>query len=184
MIAVAYAREQPVERKTRLLSVLLLAAASMTHAAEPTFGMPGGGTVTVDPDTNRATIQRDGATAPLWDGIHRMQDGSILIIRQGVVVPNEPVLGARERPGEEEEDWPVEPIVGYSPCERLVRRVCGRGDECTDTEACDLARQLLTMEAEERDQNTTRYLTTYTSNRCLSVEKDTGLFPDCARDPR
>ncbi|MGD2112397.1 MAG: hypothetical protein PVI50_03345 [Gammaproteobacteria bacterium] len=173
-----------MEHVIRLLSVLLLAAANMAYAAEPTFGMQGGGTVTVDPDTNRATIHRDGVTAPLWDGTHRMQDGSVLIIHQGMVVPNEPVLGARAGPEAEEEDWPVEPIVGYSPCEQLVRRVCGRGDECVDTEACDLARQLLDMEAEERDQNTTRNLTTYTSNRCLSVEKDPGLFPDCARDPR
>lgn len=164
-----------------LTAVLLLAPAAAS-AVDPFFRMPGGGTVTVDPDTNRATITRDGVSSPMWDGTYRAEDGSLLIIRQGVVVPNEPVLGTRKLPGHAEDEWAVEHIVGYSPCEKLVRRVCGRKDECAATEPCDLARQLLHMEEEERDASTSRNLTTYTSSRCLTVDSDPGLFPDCAMD--
>lgn len=163
-----------------LLSILLLLAPALATAVDPFFKDPGGGTVTVNPDTNRATIIRDGVSAPLWDGTHVMEDGSVLIIHQGVVVPNEPVLGAREQPAPDEEaDVPVEHIVGYSPCEKLVRQVCGREDECADAEACGMARQLLDMEAAEREQSSSQSLTTYTSNRCKAVESDPGLFPPC-----
>ena len=167
----------------RLLFLLLILPLAAARAADTYFGLQDGSRVTVDPDTNRATVTRDGVSAPMWDGTHRMQDGSVLIIRQGVVVPNEPVLEARERPkAEEEEDWDVQHIVGYSPCEKLVRRVCGRKDECADSEACNLARQLQDMEEAERDESSNRSLTTYTSGRCLRVEKDPGLFPDCRLD--
>lgn len=169
---------------TCLLFVLLVLPLSTAQAANAYFGMQNGGTVAVDPNTNRATITRDGVTAPMWDGTHRMEDGSILIIRQGVVVPNEPVLKAHERPRPEEEDWAIEPIAGYSPCEKLVRRVCGRKDQCADTEACDLARQLRDMEQEERNDSDNPSLTTYTSGRCRRVEMDVGLFPDCKLDRR
>ena len=169
----------------RLLFLLLILPLAAARAADTYFGMQDGSRVTVDPDTNRATVTRDGMSAPLWDGTHRLQDGSVLIIRQGVVVPNEPVLEARERPKfEEEEDWDVQHIVGYSPCEKLVRRVCGRKDECADTEGCNLARQLRDMEEAERDESSNRSLTTYTSGSCRRVEMDPGLFPDCRQDPR
>jgi len=166
---------------TRLLFVLLSLPATVM-AADAYFGMQNGGTVKVDPDTNRATITQDGVTTPLWDGTHRMEDGSILIIRQGEVVPNEPVLEARERPKPQEEEWAAEPIVGYTPCERLVRRVCGREEQCADDEACNLARQLLNMEQDERADADNPNLTTYTSARCLGVEKDVGVFPACKQD--
>ena len=91
------------------------------------------------------------------------------------------VLGARqpEPAPAEEENVAVELIVGFSPCEKLVRKVCGREDECADTEACDMARQLQDMESQEREESTSRSLTTYTSNRCRMVESDPGLFPEC-----
>jgi hypothetical protein len=164
-----------------LLTAVLLLVPAVACAVDPFFKMPGGGTVTVDPDTNRATITRGGVTSPMWDGTYRTEDGSLLIIQQGVVVPNEPVLGARDELAgpEADEDFPVEHIVGYSPCEKLVRQVCGRDDECADTEPCDLARQLLDMEEEERDRNSSRSLTTYTSHRCQTVASDPGLFPPC-----
>jgi len=165
----------------RLLFFLLVLPVH-AGAAGTYFGMEGGGTVSVDPETNRATITREGVTSPLWDGTHRLEDGSILIIRHGEVVPNQPILEARERTRPKEEEWKVEPIVGYSPCEKLERRVCGREDQCAGGEGCALARQLLDMEKDERAAADSPNLTTYTSSRCLSVENDTGLFPDCKRD--
>jgi hypothetical protein len=167
----------------RLLFMLLSLPLHTAGAADAYFGMEGGGRVVVDPDTNRATITRQGVTTPLWDGTHRMEDGSILIIRHGEVVPNQPILEAGERPEPKaEEEWKVEPIVGYSPCEKLVRQVCGREDQCAGSEGCNLARQLLNMEHDERAAADSPNLTTYTSGRCRSVQNDTKLFPDCKQD--
>ena len=87
-----------------LLSCLLILHPATVMAADAEFRTQGGGTVHVDPDTNRATITRGGVTAPLWDGTHRMDDGSILIINQGTTVPNQSILDHRERPRPEEED--------------------------------------------------------------------------------
>jgi hypothetical protein len=161
---------------------LLILPLGTAMAAGTNFGMQGGGTVSVDPDTNRATITRDGVTTPLWDGTHRMSDGSVLIIRQGEVVPNQPILEAREPPKPEEEEVAGVPIVGYSPCEKLVRQVCGRDDQCAGVEGCNLARQLLGMEKEERTASDSPNLTTYTSGKCRRVASDPGIFPECRQD--
>ena len=59
---------------------------STASAADWSSDLQGGGTVSVDPDTRRATITRDGVTSPLWNGVHRLQDGSAMIINNGEVV--------------------------------------------------------------------------------------------------
>jgi hypothetical protein len=71
--------------------------------------------------------------------------------------------------------------VGYSPCEQLVRLVCGRQDQCLTAESCGLARQLLDMELEEREANRNRNLMTYTSGQCLKVQDDRELFVSCSK---
>ena len=73
-----------------LTAALGLSAISAT-AVDWTSGLQGGGMVTVDPDTQRATVTRDGVTSPLWNGVHRLQDGSAMIVNHGEVVPGEPV---------------------------------------------------------------------------------------------
>ena len=148
-------------------------------ADDPQYHLQGGGMITVDPDTNRATVTRDGVTAPLWDGTHRLDDGSILIIRRGTSVPREYVASPRRIPEMDIEQWEGAPIVGYTPCERLVHRTCGPQDKCCDAEGCNLARQLLAMEEEERAQSGNPSRMTYTSGQCQIVEKDRELFPFC-----
>ena len=96
--------------------------------AQWTSQLEAGGTVSVDPTTNRATVTRDGVSTPLWDGVHRLQDGSAVTVRSGQVVPNEAILRARKPqppPTDQAESWVGIPIVGASPCEQLVQRVCG-----------------------------------------------------------
>ena len=159
-------------------AVLGLSVTTATNA-DWTSGMQGGGTVTVDPDTRRATITRDGVTSPLWNGTHRLQDGSVLIINHGAVVPNEAMDSPRQLPPVETSDWEGAPIVGYSPCERLTRHVCGKQDECAVAVACDPARQLLAMEQEERAQADSPSRMTYTSGQCLEALKDTVYFSVC-----
>ena len=164
----------------RLLVLLIGTAGVVTGgAADSQYQLQRGGTVTVDPDTNRATVTHDGISTPLWDGTHRLDDGSILIIRRGTSVPREPMAVPRVIPETEAEKWAGAPIVGYSPCEQLVQRSCGPGNECLEQEGCNLARQLLTMEQEERAASDRPNRMTFTSGQCQEVEKDRELFPYC-----
>jgi hypothetical protein len=152
---------------------------AVTEAAEWNTTLQDGSRVTVDPNTNRATITRRGVTSQLWDGTHRTEDGSILIINRGTAVPNEPVMDARRLPPSERDDWEGFPIVGYSPCEELVRHVCGKEDQCKDAEACNPARQLLKMEDEERDTSRFRSRMTFTSGQCKRAREDVEYFKRC-----
>lgn len=149
------------------------------HAADWSSTLEDGSTVTVDPDTNRATVTRDGVTVPLWNGVHRTRDGSALIVNRGIVTPNEEIIESRRLPPPEPEEWRDVNIVGYTPCEKLVRSVCGREGECLDAKACDPAQQLLTMEDEERDNAENRNLMTFTSGQCMSAMKDRAFFRPC-----
>jgi hypothetical protein len=167
-----------------MLRSLLFAAATFAAcavtAAEWSSRLQGGGTVTVNPDTNRATVTKDGVTTQLWRGTHRLQDGSILIInRGGVAVPNESIVQSRQLPPPKTEEWQDVQIVGYSPCEKLVRRVCGKEDQCAGADACDPSRQLLAMEKGERDASDNRNLMSYTSGQCLKALRDDEFFLAC-----
>ena len=169
---------------TRLTLLMLLMLPVFTvPAAEWSSQLQGGGTVTVDPDTNRATVTRGGVTTQLWDGAHRLQDGSILITNRGVAIPNESILESRQLRPPETEEWEGVRIVGTTPCERLVRRVCGDKNQCGDAEACNPSRQLLDMETGERDASKNRGLMTYTSGQCLKALKETGFFASCPKAP-
>ena len=163
-----------------LLMALLLPGARLL-ATDWTSSLQDGSTVTVDPYTNRATVTRDGVSAPLWDGSHRMQDGSQLIIRGGVATPNADIIELRRQAPQETGDWEDAPIVGYSPCEQLVRMVCGRQDQCAEAEACGPARQLLGMESEERAASHNRNLMTFTSGQCMKVQDDREFFLPCSQ---
>ena len=160
---------------TILVTAFLLPA----HATDWNSTLLDGSTVTVDPETNRATITRDGVTTPLWNGVHRTEDGSALIVNRGIAVPNESIIESRRVPPPKTEEWEDVNIVGYTPCEQLVRRVCGRQGECLDAEACDPAQQLLAMEDDERNSAKNRNLMTYTSGQCLSAMKDREYFSQC-----
>ena len=160
---------------TVLTALFLLPA----QAEQWTSTLEGGGTVTVDPESNRATISRDGVTTPLWNGVHHLQDGSSLIINRGIAVPTEPIIESRRLPPPETEEWQDVNIVGYSPCEQLVRQVCGRQDQCTGMEACNLANQLLDMEQQERNDSDNPNLMTYSSGQCLNAMKDREYFSAC-----
>ena len=163
-----------------LLLLLMLALLSHTVlAADPNFRLQQNDVVTVDPDSNRATVTRDGVTIPMWDGAHRMRDGSVLIINRGIAVPNKTIIETRRLPPPRAEEWEGAPIAGYSPCEKLARRVCGVKNRCGEVEGCNLARQLLEMEQEERAAGMNRYRMTYTSGQCQNVMMDGEIFPVC-----
>ena len=165
--------------------LLFTAPPQWSQAAGWSAPLVGGGEVRVDPRTNRATVLRGGVETQLWDGSHRLQDGSTLIIRSGQAVPNAAILGSRRLPGQPErpraEQWVGVPIVGYSPCERLVRRVCGLSQECSSVQACEPARQLLGMEQQERKANDNRNYMTHASGQCQEADQDKAFFVSCGQ---
>jgi hypothetical protein len=164
-------------------ALLLLFDTRAGNAREWSSTLEGGGTVTVDPRTRRATVTRDGVQSQLWDGVHELQDGSTITVRSGVVVPTAPML-ATEQPSPEDtklKAWIGAPIVGYSPCERLVRNVCGTSDECATAAGCEPARQLLEMEKQERQANSSPNIMTYSSAQCQEADKDKTLFGTCGQ---
>jgi hypothetical protein len=170
-----------MHRNPWLLVTLLTSFLLPAQAAEWSATLLDGSTVTVDPDTNRATVTRDGVTSQLWNGVHRIQDGSALIVNYGIATPNEAIIESRRVPPPKTEEWEDVNIVGYTPCEQLVRRVCGRQGECLNAEACDPAQQLLAMEDEERNSAENRNLMTFTSGQCLNAMKDREYFSQCQR---
>lgn len=101
----------------------------------------------VDPRTNRVTVQTRGGERQLWDGVHRLEDGSTITVRSGVVVPTRPYESFKEA-----QRHPAGPMADAGPaaCLRLIRRTCGLHDECADSPACGPARQLLEIYREER----------------------------------
>ncbi len=151
--------------------------------AEWTSQLEAGGKVRVDPTTNRATVTRHGVSTPLWDGVHQLQDGSVITVHNGQVVPNEDILRAREQPPapvtDQAQVWVGTPIIGLSPCERLVRRVCGEAQQCSQAPACGPAQQLLDMERDERAKSHNPGSMTYSSGQCQEAAKDTEFFRQC-----
>lgn len=137
-----------------------------------------GSRIRVDPSTNRATItNRKGAETQLWDGIHRLHDGSSIEIRQGVMVPTESLLQHRQgisarRPPQ---------VQGVSPCIVLERKLCGLHGECNTHEACTHARQLVQFENQERLERKagTSFSYVQTPEQCQAALDDENLFEPC-----
>ncbi len=130
--------------------------------------------IQVDPQTNRAVIQSaGGAATPLWDGVHRLSDGSVITVRSGLMVPNADVMALRR--GEPAETAP--PSSGTA-CDDLMLQACGLNDECAAAEPCDLARQLRILRrapaSTDSDQREWAEL------RCQQSLADPQLFPACA----
>lgn len=172
------------------LLVLATAPATPLQAGEWSSNLQGGGKVTVDPRTNRITVQRRGVESQLWDGVHRLEDGSSITVRSGQVVPNKEILRARRQPdmpepteGSDAEVWIGAPIVGYSPCEKLVQRVCGEGRKCGGKDGCAAAEQLLQMEQQQRAAEATPNRMTYSSGQCQEADRDRQFFASCGAQP-
>jgi hypothetical protein len=113
-----------------------------------------GGTVEVDPRTNRPVLIQDGRETQLWDGVHRLEDGSVIRIQGGRVVPTTEMIAppsqSEEREAADQAEQPAgERITGASPCEELVLKVCGASRACWREPACEAARQLREMEQED-----------------------------------
>jgi len=126
-----------------LLAVPLVLASGQAVAGSWTGTLHDGSVLKVDPGSHRAMRYYNGGVAPLWDGTHRLEDGSVVIVRDGQVVPTETMMNSwAGEPGSE-------PALSDRYCDQLVRKVCGFHDECSPSQPCALARQLLGIEREQ-----------------------------------
>jgi len=103
-----------------------------------------GSVLKVDPDSHRAIRYYQGGAVPLWDGAHRLEDGSVVIIRNGQAVPTELMMNSWVGESDSESG------TRSRYCDQLVRKVCGFQDECRQGQPCILARQLLSMERKQQ----------------------------------
>lgn len=159
------------------LVLVALAGVSATCLADSWHGrVQGGPELMVDPDTRRAMGVIDGQRRPLWDGVHRLDDGSTVIIRDGIAVPTEPMYESWASGGKQE------PIYARRFCNQLVRKTCGFDNACRSAAACLRARTLLSEEADEQRElkvDGSGHHQTAASSRCRDRLDDPG-FTACA----
>lgn len=140
-----------------------------------TRGLEHGGVVKIDPTTNRATIYNDQGSTQLWDGTHRLENGSVIIVEDGVVKSGGGEARHSIAPVTPE---PGGPLAGSSTCVELVIKVCGFNGECRNAEACSPARQLMQLEKEEAWQTHSQG-PNETSAECRKALSNEGYFTRC-----
>lgn len=75
---------------------------------------------------------------------------------------------------------PIPPVgVYHSACGDIVIKSCGKFNACGESEACDAARQLVSMEHEDRLKNWVPSDPTYTTRQCEKAFGDDDFFPPC-----
>jgi len=158
--------------KTTAFLLALCTAVSTSHADTWQGRLKGGGVVNVDPYTHKPILQYQGRRTQLWNGVHEMDDGSVVIVRDGVAVPDERMLNTWSgRTQEEASDRPLH-------CEELVRKVCGFANECSESAPCATARQLRTLEQDELRQAPYGQKSA-SAGECDAGLADEALFPAC-----
>jgi hypothetical protein len=165
----------------RLLVLLLTAAIALPALAYETR-LQDGTRVQIDPRTNRATtFDNRGQSTALWDGVHRLQDGSIITIRSGVVIPNMGIVESQRRLPRQTEVPEVDPDHA---CAELVRKVCGPANQCRASEPCSAATQLQEMDAAERADIRHNAAELDTPKKCQEALRDSGYFSPCSAAAR
>lgn len=134
-----------------------------------TGGLRDGSQVQIDPLTNKATRFGEKGASQLWDGTHRLNDGSVIIVRDGIVISGGSKTGTEPAAGEIK----IVPSRQISSCTSLVIKVCGFSGACNDHPACSPARQLMKLEQDEARQSSRSGLnqTTAQCKEALSNEK-------------
>lgn len=170
----------PPRPLVRCLALALIPAfcASAQGVRAWTGTLPDGAQVHVDPATRRATRVDGDSAVPLWDGVHRLDDGTVVIVREGTAIPSAPMLDAWEGAAPEQE------TLAGRPCELLVRRACGRENDCASAPDCVKARQLLNLEREEQRRAPIAagpHPATAAGNRCGAALVDPAPIPCRAR---
>lgn len=154
-----------------LLSMLFFSLCIQAQESSWQGELKDGSRITIDPDTNKVTRTSQGETNQLWDGVHQLDNGAVIIVRDGVVVKDQAILHMQQ----EQEKRELE-----EACLLLVRKVCGPRNECDSHPACDPARQLLTMEQEE-SRNSWSDVLPESSKQCLEALGNESFFKPCTK---
>ena len=186
-----------------MVAALSPSLASQSAAAGEPWRAPlaGGGQVQLDPRTHQPIFSRDGRQTQLWDGVHRLEDGSVILVQEGRVVPRRDMLNppavTKEAEGTATPDSSVTspatsiapanslqagPLAGTPPCEQLVQKVCGQVIACWEKPACTLARQLRSLDHDEMLAGFNPAQGTQTGKQCLEALSN-GIFAPCPALP-
>lgn len=189
----------PCIGRRSLLALILIGTTGLfgsVNAAEWQTQLGTGQPIVVDPTTNRAVIQSGiGQGRPLWDGVHRLRDGSTITIRSGVAVPNEalsrPVSPLPSPAPAEAADQPPSTDSTHAPairasrhrghCDHLVLRTCGLNGGCDGAESCHLARQLRNLQRQAKAPDLGN--TGWAEAQCRQALTDDDSFPACHNEP-
>jgi hypothetical protein len=156
-----------------MITTLLLLLSTVSFAGDSSWqgALLDGGRISIDQSTNKVTRTEDGLSTPLWDGVHNLDNGAVIIVRDGIVVRDATIIEAQR---EQERDRL------NAACMQLVKKVCGEHNECSAHSACDPARQLLAMEHEELNESWTG-MVLETSTHCLEGLGNEDFFKPCMR---
>ncbi len=157
---------------------LLLTLPLCVAAQEWSGRLHDGSTIRVDPNTNQATGAGSAGERPLWDGVHRMEDGSVIIVKDGVVTSRP--LSAPPTGSDPATDSATTASNGrpLSQCVQLMVKVCGFNGQCDGSDSCGLARQLVKLEQEELWQNRGEN-PSQTARQCTQSLQDEEHFQAC-----
>ena len=152
--------------------------------------LPDGREIVADPRSNKVVIGSGKAQGqPLWDGVHRLSDGSTVTIRSGVMVPNEP-SSSPPLPENRQVTEPADPVKRKSGftggsqtthCDQLVLKTCGMQHACDASEPCRLAVQLRQL----RHQPVSAAADTrrWAEDQCRQALQDDAVYPACMFEP-
>jgi hypothetical protein len=150
---------------------LILPLAVLAENASWQGELQDGSHISIDTTTNKVTRTSEGETVPLWDGVHKLGNGAVIIVRDGVVVRDRVIIDAQR---EQEHDRL------NAACMQLVKKVCGMHNECDASPACDPARQLLEMERSELNGSWSGVILE-SSTHCLEALGNETFFKACRR---
>ncbi len=157
--------------RTLLLFTVLVSSVAAADEGAWQGSLQDGSQISIDPSTNRAVRSRNGETTPLWNGVHRLNNGAVIIVRDGVVVRDETIIEAQQEQARNRLN---------EACGKLVTKVCGPHSECDSNPACDPARQLQAMERAELSGSSSSG-TLESSMLCLEALGNEGFFGTCTR---
>jgi hypothetical protein len=175
-------------RRPLQVAALLVVWSQAAFPASWDTELANGQQLSVDPTTNRAVIQSDdGRGRPLWDGVHRLRDGSTITVRSGVMVPNEeieilgrigPADAVKTEPGQSST---VSPTAADDCCNELVLKTCGLRNTCGQSEPCQLSRQLKALQRQPCDMSQDN--PGWAEARCREALDDDEQFSACEQEP-
>lgn len=175
-----------LESVIRLALGVLVSFVAMEAWSETRYwDLQDGRVVRFDQESGRAEVYGQDGAAPLWDGTHRTSDGSVLIVRDGVVLVQGRQPPIANKPGNTSEESP--PLSVPNPgeeaaCVRLAIKSCGFDGACGESQGCSAARQLVAL---EKDESWARHAPkpNHTTMQCQQALENESFFPPCTQVP-